>query len=94
MRAARAHGVLSLVDGAQTFGALDVNLSDIDPDFYTGSAHKWPCGPLEAGVLYVNAARPVAPLAKRHQPLRGADRHLEDLRRARPAGRAGDPRLW
>jgi isopenicillin-N epimerase len=24
------------------------------PDFYSGSAHKWPCGPKEIGVLYVN----------------------------------------
>lgn len=51
---ARDRGVLSLVDGAQTFGAFDVDLRDMDPDFYTGSAHKWPCGPLEAGVLFVN----------------------------------------
>lgn len=52
---AREHDILSLVDGAQTFGVADVNLRDIDPDFYSGSAHKWPCGPLEAGVLFVNA---------------------------------------
>ncbi|HEX9563322.1 MAG TPA: aminotransferase class V-fold PLP-dependent enzyme [Gemmatimonadaceae bacterium] len=53
---ARSRGVLTLLDGAQTFGALDVNLGDIKPDFYTGSAHKWPCGPKECGVLFVNAA--------------------------------------
>lgn len=52
---ARERGVLSMVDGAQSFGLLDVNLSDIQPDFYTGSAHKWPCGARECGVLYVNA---------------------------------------
>lgn len=51
---ARARGALSLVDGAQSFGVLDVDLSEIQPDFYTGSAHKWPCGPKEAGLLYVN----------------------------------------
>lgn len=51
---ARQHGAVSLVDGAQSFGVLDVDLSDLQPDFYTGSAHKWPCGPKEAGVLYVN----------------------------------------
>jgi isopenicillin-N epimerase len=51
---ARSRGVLTLLDGAQTFGALDVNLGDIKPDFYTGSAHKWPCGPKECGVLFVN----------------------------------------
>lgn len=53
---ARARGVMTLLDGAQTFGALDVNLGDIRPDFYTGSAHKWPCGPKECGVLYINTA--------------------------------------
>jgi len=52
---ARDRGVISLIDGAQSFGVLDVDLSDIQPDFYSGSAHKWPCGPKEAGVLYVNA---------------------------------------
>jgi len=51
---AREHNVLSLVDGAQSFGLLDVNLTDISPDFYTGSAHKWPCGARECGVLYIN----------------------------------------
>ena len=51
---ARSRGVLSMVDGAQSFGALDVDLSDLQPDFYSGSAHKWPCGPKETGVLYVH----------------------------------------
>jgi selenocysteine lyase/cysteine desulfurase len=53
-RRARARGVLTLVDGAQTLGLLDVDLSDMQPDFYTASGHKWPCGPKEVGVLYVN----------------------------------------
>lgn len=52
---AKDHGVLSLVDGAQTFGLLDIDLADISPDFYTGSSHKWPCGARECGVLYINA---------------------------------------
>ena len=55
-RIARDRGVLSVVDGAQTFGALHVNLRSLGADFYTGSAHKWPCGPKETGVLFVNAA--------------------------------------
>ncbi|MBC2606681.1 aminotransferase class V-fold PLP-dependent enzyme [Pelagicoccus albus] len=52
---AKENGILSHVDGAQSFGLLDLDLSKISPDFYTGSAHKWPCGPKEAGLLYVNA---------------------------------------
>ena len=55
-RVARERGVLSLVDGAQAFGVIDVNLGAIRPDFFTGSMHKWPCGPKEKGVLYVNRA--------------------------------------
>ena len=51
---AREHGALSLVDGAQSFGVLDVDLSKMQPDFFSGSAHKWPCGPKECGVLFVN----------------------------------------
>jgi selenocysteine lyase/cysteine desulfurase len=59
--AARERGILTHLDGAQTFGVLDVDLSDLQPDFYSGSAHKWPCGPREVGLLFVN--RRVAPLA-------------------------------
>lgn len=51
---AREHDALCLVDGAQSFGVLDVRLDEMQPDFYTGSAHKWPCGPKECGVLFVN----------------------------------------
>lgn len=54
-RLARDRDVISVVDGAQSFGLLDVDLSDMQPDFYTGSAHKWPCGPKEVGLLYVSA---------------------------------------
>lgn len=54
-RLARDRGVLTLVDGASALGILDVDLSQMQPDFYTGSAHKGPCGPKEVGVLYVNA---------------------------------------
>ncbi len=53
-RMARERGVLTLIDGAQTFGLLDVDLSDLQPDFYSGSAHKWVCGARECGVLFIN----------------------------------------
>jgi selenocysteine lyase/cysteine desulfurase len=53
-RLARERGILTLVDGAQSFGLLDVDLREMDPDFYSGSGHKWPCGPKEAGVLFIN----------------------------------------
>ena len=52
---ARERGALSLVDGAQSFGVLDVDLTSLQPDFYSGSAHKWPCGSKETGVLFVSS---------------------------------------
>ena len=53
-RRARERGILTLVDGAQSFGLLDLDLREMDPDFYGASAHKWACGPKEAGLLFVN----------------------------------------
>jgi len=41
------------VDGAQTWGAVDINLSAIEADSFSGSAHKWFMGPREVGILYV-----------------------------------------
>jgi selenocysteine lyase/cysteine desulfurase len=50
---ARSKGILTLVDGAQTFGTYPLFLHDIGCDFYTASSHKWFCGPRELGMLYV-----------------------------------------
>lgn len=57
--AALAHqkGIWFHLDGAQTLGAINVNLRDIGCDSYAGSAHKWLMGPLEAGLLYVRTER-------------------------------------
>jgi isopenicillin-N epimerase len=50
---ARARGILTLVDGAQSFGFLDLNLHDMGCSFFTASTHKWLMGPIENGLLYV-----------------------------------------
>jgi len=55
-RAARGRGIVSLVDGAQSFGALALNLYDLGCDLFTASAHKWLCGPHETGILFVCTA--------------------------------------
>ena len=52
---ARSRGILTLLDGAQSCGALKVDMHEIGCDFYTASSHKWLMGPKEAGVLYVRA---------------------------------------
>jgi len=54
---ARGRGIFTLVDGAQTFGALVLDLHDIGCDAFTGSSHKWFVGPKEAGILYVRRDR-------------------------------------
>ena len=56
-RVARERGILTLVDGAQTFGSFSLDLHDLGCDFFTGSAHKWLCGPKEVGILYVRKER-------------------------------------
>lgn len=50
---ARARNILTHVDGAQSFGFMDLDLKDMGCDTYTGSLHKWLMGPFETGVLYV-----------------------------------------
>jgi isopenicillin-N epimerase len=50
---ARSRGILTLVDGAQTFGTFPMDLHEMDCDFFTASSHKWFCGPREMGILYV-----------------------------------------
>lgn len=46
-----ATGVPILVDGAQSAGAIPVEMGELD--FYTVSAQKWLCGPEATGALYV-----------------------------------------
>lgn len=54
---ARKNGILTLVDGAQTFGTLPLDLHDMGCDYFTASSHKWFCGPKEVGILYVRKDR-------------------------------------
>ena len=47
----RETGLPILVDGAQSVGAIPVDVGELD--FYTVSGQKWLCGPEPAGALYV-----------------------------------------
>ncbi|MEM9328925.1 MAG: aminotransferase class V-fold PLP-dependent enzyme, partial [Bacteroidota bacterium] len=53
---AAERNILTLVDGAQSFGAMDLDLRAVGCDFYTASTHKWLMGPLENGVLYMKGS--------------------------------------
>jgi selenocysteine lyase/cysteine desulfurase len=88
---ARERGVLTLVDGAQSFGSLAVNMAEMQPDFYTGSAHKWPCGPKETGLLYVRRSaqdRLTPSVTGLYQGRVGLSRTLEGLGQRDEAGLA------
>ena len=50
-------GIYVHVDGAQSWGALDLNLRGLGCDSFSASAHKWFVGPKEVGLLYVKADR-------------------------------------
>ena len=62
---AHERGVPVLVDGAQAAPHVQVDVQDLDCDFYAFSGHKL-CGPTGIGILYGKAA-----LLERMQPFKG-----------------------
>ena len=88
---ARRRGIYMHLDGAQTFGALDVNLAEIGCDSYSTSAHKWLMGPLEAGILYVRAER--IPQIWPSIVTAGWTDHLKGARKFEVFGQRDDPRV-
>jgi selenocysteine lyase/cysteine desulfurase len=54
---ARARGIWTALDGAQSAGLIPLNLAECPVDFYAASGHKWLLGPKRTGVLYVNPAQ-------------------------------------
>jgi L-cysteine/cystine lyase len=49
----REHGIPVLVDGAQSAGAIPLDLHALGVDFYAIPGQKWLCGPDGTGALYV-----------------------------------------
>jgi L-cysteine/cystine lyase len=53
---AHAAGALAIVDGAQSAGAIAVNVKALGVDAYAIPGQKWLCGPGDTGALYVDTA--------------------------------------
>lgn len=58
VQAAHERGVAVCVDGPHAPLQTEVNLRQLQADYYTASCHKWLCAPFGSGFLYVD---------KRHQ---------------------------
>lgn len=61
---ARANGAFCIVDGAQSAGAIKVNVKELGCHAYAMSGHKWLMGPKGTGLLYISkdaqaAIRPI-----------------------------------
>jgi cysteine desulfurase / selenocysteine lyase len=72
-RQARAAGAVSVVDGAQAAPHLPLDMSALDCDFYTFSAHKM-LGPTGIGVLYGRRA-----VLDRLEPGRGGSEMIKEV---------------
>jgi isopenicillin-N epimerase len=57
------HNLVTIVDGAHLLGMMAYKYSELGADFILSSGHKWQCGPLGTGVMYVrNRVGPANPL--------------------------------
>ncbi len=79
---AHSHGVEVMVDGAHCVGHINVDIKELDCDYYGSSLHKWLSTPLGAGLLFVKKDKisKIWPLLAEH------DREPDDISRLNHTG--------
>lgn len=65
---AKTQNILTVIDGAQAVGNIEVDVRAIGCDAYAGPGHKWLMAPKGTGFLYINKAA-----ASRIQPIEWED---------------------
>lgn len=79
---AHSHDVEVMVDGAHCVGHIEVDIKEMDCDYYGSSLHKWLSTPLGAGLLFVKQDKisKIWPLLAEH------NREPEDISRLNHTG--------
>ena len=82
--ALEARGVRTLIDGAHAPGMVPLNLSALNPSYYTANCHKWICSPKGSAFLYVRpdlrrGLRPLVLSNNAEKPKPGRDQFLTEF---------------
>lgn len=78
---AKARNIEVLVDAAHSFGQLEYKISELNCDYLGTSLHKWMCGPLGSGMLFIRKEKisGIWPLLSADKPESDDIRKFENL---------------